>query len=82
MKLTSEEIRFIEKLGFNFYYDNIYEKQYDGWRKDYIVIHENGFRLESHETLIEEDGSQYEDFTKTYPEEGDTLIEFLTKEYL
>jgi len=77
MKLTSEQISFIEKLGFTIGELGHYQKE-DDWDTFFLIVKEDGFLIEVQQTLIEEDGSYYNDYYKEYSEEGQSLTDFLT----
>jgi hypothetical protein len=77
MNLSKEQIRLVEELGFELGESKYFEKQGD-YETFYLIVKESGFFLEVQQTLIESDGTFYTDYYKEYPEEGQSLNEFLT----
>lgn len=76
MKLSKKEIELIESLGFEVGENGLYEKEGD-WQIYYLVIKNDKFFMEVQQTLIEEDGSFYNDYFKEYPNEDQSLSNFL-----
>lgn len=77
MNLSREQIQVIESLGFTLNETNNYQKEGD-WQTYYLIIKDSMFFIEVQQTLIEEDGSLYDDYYKEYPEEGESITEFIT----
>ena len=78
--LTEDEIKYLESIGFkqdksisSFYF---YEDE-DGARS--FIIPQNGgmYKLEIYEYLYDGDGNHYEDYTKLFSREDQTLKQFI-----
>lgn len=83
--ITQDELNLI--LGLGFKYDEksgwFMMEHDDPYSKDYLIIKESEFLIETEDFLTEDDGSHYTEYTKfkqTFPEQS--LTHFLNAFYL
>jgi hypothetical protein len=77
MELSKEQIRLVEELGFELGESKYFQKEGD-YQTFFLIVKDSEFFLEIQEILIESDGTFYTDYYKEYPDEGQSLSEFLT----